>query len=153
MSAKILQFPKRQQFAIVVERESDAGGWYVIRVAAMLAARQRVACLRGSSRTRPARRRQRCGAVMTLATTTTAPAAATPVLHGPGLPVSGQVRLFFKLLDPGAKRFTFQTFQDKKPITRPELAKVTKDKRLLLQLHAHGAGIYITVNETEARAL
>jgi hypothetical protein len=61
------------------------------------------------------------------------------------------VRLFFNLLDPGAKDFTFQTFQDKKPVTRPELAKVIEDKKLLLQLHAHGAGIYITVNETDGK--
>jgi hypothetical protein len=88
---------------------------------------------------------------MTLASPTIAPAAAAPVLHGSGLPALGQVRLFFKLLDPDAGRFTFQTFQDKKPVTRPELARVTEDKKLLLQLHAHGAGIYITVNETDGK--
>jgi hypothetical protein len=88
---------------------------------------------------------------MTMASTTTKPAAAAPVFHGSGLPAFDQVRLFFNLLDPGAKRFTFQTFQDKKPVTRPELAKVTEDKKLLLQLHAHGAGIYITVNETDGK--
>ncbi len=79
---------------------------------------------------------------MTLASTITPPAPALAL---------DQARLFLKLLDPNAKRFTFQTFQDKKPVTKPELTRVTEDKQQVAQLHAHGAGVYITVNETDGR--
>ena len=62
-------------------------------------------------------------------------------------------RRFLKLLDPEAKHFTFQTFHDKKPATKPELARVVESpaKEELLQLHADGAGVYVTVNQTDGK--
>src|SRR6516165_9935966 len=64
---------------------------------------------------------------------------------------SEQVTRFLKLIDPQAKNFTFQTFEDKKPATNVELARVVQSpaQPILLQLHAHGAGIFLTVNETD----
>jgi RepB DNA-primase from phage plasmid len=60
---------------------------------------------------------------------------------------------FLKLLDPEAKHFTFQTFHDKKPPTKPKLARIVESpaRDELLQLHAHGAGIYVTVNQTDGK--
>jgi hypothetical protein len=62
-------------------------------------------------------------------------------------------RRFLRLLDPETKRFTFQAFHDKKPPTKPELARVVESpaKDELLQLHAHGAGVYVTVNQTDGK--
>jgi hypothetical protein len=59
-----------------------------------------------------------------------------------------QAAEFLRLLDPSGK-FTFQTFEDRKPPTRPEL---TGNPPLdnLLQLHALGAGVYITINATNS---
>ena len=60
---------------------------------------------------------------------------------------------FLKLLDPEAKHFTFQTFHDKKPPTKPDLARVVESpaEKELLRLHADGAGIYVTVNQTNGK--
>jgi putative DNA primase/helicase len=60
---------------------------------------------------------------------------------------------FLKLIDPLAKNFTFQTFEDKKPPTNGKLAMVVQSpaQPRLLQLHAHGAGIYLTINETDGK--
>jgi hypothetical protein len=59
---------------------------------------------------------------------------------------------FLKLLDPKAKSFTFQTFDDKKTARR-DLARVIHSPAWaeLLQMHAHGAGIYATINETDGK--
>jgi hypothetical protein len=64
-----------------------------------------------------------------------------------------EARRFLRLLDAKAKSFTFQTFHDKKPTTRPELARVlhTPAWSDLVQLHANGAGVYVTINETDAK--
>jgi Primase C terminal 2 (PriCT-2)/RepB DNA-primase from phage plasmid/Protein of unknown function (DUF3987) len=61
-------------------------------------------------------------------------------------------RRYLDLLDARAKSFTFQTFHDAKPPTRPELAKViTRSPALpeLRQMHSSGAGVYVTINETD----
>jgi hypothetical protein len=68
-------------------------------------------------------------------------------------PHTVEAKRFLKLLDPAGNGFTFQTFHDKRPGTKPELARVVESPAQpeLLQLHAHGAGIYITVNETDSK--
>jgi hypothetical protein len=68
------------------------------------------------------------------------------------LPV--EAREFLRTLDPGAERFTFQTFQDLPsgaPITRPGLARVHHGDGLLNECHAAGAGVWVCVNETDLR--
>ena len=66
---------------------------------------------------------------------------------------SDQQRLFIRLLSPKVEGFTLQTFPDNKSIKDRGLTRViqsfTHDE--LLQLHAHGAGIYATVNETDGK--
>jgi hypothetical protein len=67
---------------------------------------------------------------------------------------SEQVTRFLKLIDPLKTNFTFQTFHDKKPPTNSDLARVVQSpgaQPTLLQLHAHGAGIYLTVNEADGK--
>jgi hypothetical protein len=63
---------------------------------------------------------------------------------------------FLKALDPDASSFTFQTFDDNKDRENPRLAKIfhgtldqhaAKIKRLIDQ----GAGIHVTINETDGR--
>jgi hypothetical protein len=73
-------------------------------------------------------------------------------IFGPGL-VGGHATQFLKLLDPSATGFTFQTFHDKKPPTKPELARVIESPAMpdLLQLHTLGAGVYVTVNATDSK--
>jgi RepB DNA-primase from phage plasmid len=59
---------------------------------------------------------------------------------------------FLRLLDPRVSRhFTFQTFHDQKPPTKGELAQVIESpgRAELIQLHALGAGVYVTVNATD----
>jgi Primase C terminal 2 (PriCT-2)/RepB DNA-primase N-terminal domain len=58
---------------------------------------------------------------------------------------------FLRLLDPKATSFTFQTFEDKKPATKTELAKVIHSPAwgALLEMHARGAGVYVSVNATD----
>src|ERR1043165_6025525 len=59
-------------------------------------------------------------------------------------------RRFFQLLDPNATQFTFQIFDDSKQnkvLPRHFCASV--DDPALDELHAQGAGIYVTVNETD----
>jgi Primase C terminal 2 (PriCT-2)/Protein of unknown function (DUF3987)/RepB DNA-primase N-terminal domain len=57
---------------------------------------------------------------------------------------------FLKLLDPAAASFTFQTFDDQKP-PRLELARVIQSPAWeeLKQRHAAGAGVFVTINETD----
>ena len=60
---------------------------------------------------------------------------------------------FLKQLDPVAKGFTFQTFDDLKGRNNPSLTKVlhgTLDEHwdALASLNIQGAGVFITVNET-----
>jgi hypothetical protein len=63
-----------------------------------------------------------------------------------------EARRYLSLLDEKATSFTFQTFHDAKHPTKFELAKViTKSPAWpdLLQMYKEGAGIYVTVNETD----
>jgi hypothetical protein len=64
-----------------------------------------------------------------------------------------QPRQFLKLLDPTAAGFTFQTFSDNKSNKNPELTQIVQSPahKELLQLHAHGAGVYVTINETDGK--
>ena len=60
---------------------------------------------------------------------------------------------FLKLLDAN-DRYTFQTFEDKKPPMQRDLAKIVHSPKAadrLKTLHHLGAGIYITVNETDLK--
>jgi hypothetical protein len=60
---------------------------------------------------------------------------------------------FLKLLDPNAKQFTFQTFDDKKKgeAGDPKLARVIPAPSLSepQRLYEQGAGVYVTVNATD----
>src|SRR5262245_6028552 len=59
---------------------------------------------------------------------------------------------FLKLIDPQAGSFTFQTFEDRKPPTNGRLARVVLRSPAypeLQELHAQGAGIYLTINQTD----
>jgi hypothetical protein len=60
---------------------------------------------------------------------------------------------YLALLDPNATTFTFQTFADRKPPARSDLARVIHSPAWaeLLDLHQHGAGVYVCVNETDGR--
>jgi Primase C terminal 2 (PriCT-2)/RepB DNA-primase from phage plasmid len=61
---------------------------------------------------------------------------------------------FLKLIDPQATSFTFQTFEDSKPATNGNLARVVLRSPAypeLQELHARGAGVYLTVNETDGK--
>ena len=64
-----------------------------------------------------------------------------------------QTTRFLKLLNSKAENFIFQTFHDKRPPTKHELATVVRSpaQSALLQLHALGAGIYVTVNATDGQ--
>lgn len=62
---------------------------------------------------------------------------------------------FLRTLDPKAKRFTFQTFDDSKK-KRPGLARVLhgsldQHHETLARLSAKGAGIFVTINETDGK--
>ena len=60
---------------------------------------------------------------------------------------------FLKLLDQN-DRYTFQTFEDKKPPMQRDLAKIVHSPEAadrLKTLHRLGAGIYVTVNETDMK--
>jgi len=64
-------------------------------------------------------------------------------------------RRFLNLLDPSAKKFTFQTFDDKK-IKRRHLASqlhedLTSIQEDLLELNNSGAGIFVAVQETDLK--
>jgi hypothetical protein len=62
-----------------------------------------------------------------------------------------QQERFVRLLDKQATAFTFQTFADDKGRTdvAPSVLQAGADSSLLQQHHNNGAGIYITVNETD----
>jgi RecA-family ATPase len=60
---------------------------------------------------------------------------------------------FLRLLDPSTDRFTFQTFDDNHDRKDPELTRIihgTLDQHFdrLSLLNANGAGVFVTVNET-----
>src|SRR5262245_25613130 len=54
---------------------------------------------------------------------------------------------FLRLLDPNARGFTLQTFADGQDDAR--LARSTSDRAEVLRLYELGAGVYVTVNETD----
>ena len=60
-------------------------------------------------------------------------------------------RRFLDLLDPAAREFTFQTFHDRTSgqSADPSLARATSDRDEVIRLYARGAGVYVTVNETD----
>jgi hypothetical protein len=68
---------------------------------------------------------------------------------GCAVPDLDEATRFLNILDPNG-RFTFQTFHDALHPTKP-LARVIHPpaRAALLQLHAQGAGVYVTVNETD----
>ena len=63
----------------------------------------------------------------------------------------GQATQFLKLLSPQLTGVTFQTFDDDKVRKKPELIRVIQfeDFKKLQQLNADGAGIFVTINETD----
>lgn len=65
-----------------------------------------------------------------------------------------QAKAFLAALDPAGARFTFQTFDDR--CKNPTLARIlhgtlAQHWNTLAQLNAQGAGVYVTVNETNLR--
>src|SRR5262249_5448170 len=63
---------------------------------------------------------------------------------------------FLAALDPKAKVFTFQTFDDDADRKSPGLAKILhgtleQHAKTLARLNAQGAGVFVTVNETDGR--
>src|SRR5262249_45283689 len=63
-----------------------------------------------------------------------------------------EIRRFLRVLDPAAKGFTFQTFDDDRSNghdLNASLARSTSDRAEVLRLYGFGAGVYVTVNETE----
>jgi hypothetical protein len=63
-----------------------------------------------------------------------------------------QARAFLHLLDPRAEQFTFQTFEDTAAkITKAELARVHQGAADLDRYYRAGAGVWVTVNETDLR--
>jgi putative DNA primase/helicase len=66
-----------------------------------------------------------------------------------------QARRFLTLIDPGADACTFQTFDDS-PLKRGTLARVThgdleSEWRRLAAWQKSGAGVFVTVNQTDGR--
>ena len=67
-----------------------------------------------------------------------------------------QAARFLTLLDETASRFTFQTFDDNKARKAPHLARVLHGTleehwQELCQFSAAGAGVFVTVNETNGK--
>jgi hypothetical protein len=63
---------------------------------------------------------------------------------------------FLEILEPNARTFTFQTFDDDKTRKRSHLARILQGSleevsRELLALNAEGAGVFVTVNETDGK--
>jgi hypothetical protein len=58
---------------------------------------------------------------------------------------------FLRLLDPVARDFTFQTFHDRSSRLEADgsLARATSNRDEVLQLYGRGAGVYVTINETD----
>jgi hypothetical protein len=56
---------------------------------------------------------------------------------------------FLHLLDAAAKDFTFQTFDDDRTNSNGLLTRITSDRNEILNLYERGAGVYVTVNETD----
>jgi len=56
---------------------------------------------------------------------------------------------FLRLLDPAAQHFTFQTFAEPNSHNNAGLARSTPDRNEVLRLYEQGAGVYVTINETD----
>jgi hypothetical protein len=67
-------------------------------------------------------------------------------------PSRKEICRFLRALDPAARSFTFQTFDDDHSNghdVNASLARSTSNRKEVLQLYTGGAGVYITVNETD----
>ena len=65
-----------------------------------------------------------------------------------------QSQSFLKLLDPNASCFTFQTFDDDRTRKNPALTRIIQSPppaRDELKLNEQGAGIFVTINETDGK--
>ena len=64
-----------------------------------------------------------------------------------------QASKFLKLLNPKLADFTFQTFDDDRNRKNPTLTKIvqSQERGKLFQLHTQGAGVFVTINETDGR--
>jgi putative DNA primase/helicase len=72
------------------------------------------------------------------------------------LPNHGEAARFLAALDPADQRFTFQTFDDNKARGDKQLAQIrhgTLDRHWpeLVRLNNGGAGVFVTINETDGR--
>jgi hypothetical protein len=71
-------------------------------------------------------------------------------------PERGQSSRFLKLLDPSAGGFTFQTFDDDRAQKNPALTRIVKSpppaRDELVKLNKQGAGVFVTINETDGSA-
>jgi Primase C terminal 2 (PriCT-2)/Protein of unknown function (DUF3987)/RepB DNA-primase from phage plasmid len=81
-------------------------------------------------------------------------AVPPPPIFGQNAPARDreQTRRFLRLLDPAARSFTFQTFDDDRSnghATNSMLARDTSDRLEVVRLYGQGAGVFITVNETD----
>ncbi|MEQ1951364.1 phage/plasmid primase, P4 family [Mesorhizobium yinganensis] len=68
-----------------------------------------------------------------------------------------EARRFLEVLDPEASKFTFQTFDDDKDRKEPALARtlhgsLDEHATALQRLNDRGAGVFVTVNETNGKA-
>jgi Protein of unknown function (DUF3987)/Primase C terminal 2 (PriCT-2)/RepB DNA-primase from phage plasmid len=66
-----------------------------------------------------------------------------------------ETRHFLRLLDPNAGGFTFQTFDDDQTRKNPVLTSIIQTpppaRDRLLSLNGQGAGIFVTINETDGK--
>src|SRR5262245_38637297 len=81
------------------------------------------------------------------------PEVPLPLALQPNLDEAGR---FLAMLDPTATKFTFQTFDDVKERKRADLAGVYNGALedlapVLANLNRRGAGIFVTVNETDLK--
>jgi hypothetical protein len=78
------------------------------------------------------------------------PAGNQPTPSAPGRDREAP-RRFLHLLDPSARDFTFQTFDDRRNGHGPngKLARDTSDRNEVRRLYAHGAGVFVTINATD----
>src|SRR6516165_4205348 len=84
---------------------------------------------------------------------TPSPPATAQTVEAPDLEEAAR---FLKLLDPAATQFTFQTFDDNKERKDPALVKMLHGtlahcESRLTSLNAAGAGVFVTINETDLR--
>ncbi|MGY2905232.1 DNA-primase RepB domain-containing protein [Bradyrhizobium sp. URHC0002] len=75
--------------------------------------------------------------------------------HVPTVDITAAAR-FLKLLDPDATSFTFQTVDDDRDRNRPQLRRVLHGNldqhvAILTRLNNKGAGVFVTVNETDLK--